>query len=253
MEFALDSATPCSASSCSANASSPNTFFAPVWQSSKLPRTPHTCTLRPRCVAICLNWMSLTPPSGYITAMDTPSRVAEALERGLARVARRGHEDEEVVVELSLLAQLSGACGEESRQALQRHVLERARGAVPQLQHVGVGRKRRDRADALVVEVVAVGLGHERFDGLGGQVDVERPVDTRRALGVGQLRQRRDVLQGELRDALGHVQPAARRQPVDDGFRERDGPGSSAPRIDVEVQSLVLRFLVEFARFDYPS
>ena len=73
MEFALDSATPCSASSFFANASSPNTFFAPVWQSSKLPRTPHTCTLRPRCVAICLNWMSLTPPSGYITPMDTPS------------------------------------------------------------------------------------------------------------------------------------------------------------------------------------
>ncbi len=64
MEFALDSATPCSSRSRAAKASSPNTFFAPVWQSSKLPRTPHTCTFSPRWVAICLNWMSLTPPSG---------------------------------------------------------------------------------------------------------------------------------------------------------------------------------------------
>ena len=64
--------------------------------------------------------------------------VAEALERRLAGVARRGHEDHEVVVELALLAQLRGARREELRQALQRHVLERARGAVPQLQHVGV-------------------------------------------------------------------------------------------------------------------
>ena len=57
--------------------------------------------------------------------------VAEALERGFARVSRGGYQDEEVVVELALLAQLGGACGEETRQALQRHVLERARGAVP--------------------------------------------------------------------------------------------------------------------------
>ena len=33
---------------------------------------PHLHVL-PRWVAICLNWMSLTPPSGYMTPMDTPS------------------------------------------------------------------------------------------------------------------------------------------------------------------------------------
>lgn len=83
---------------------------------------------------------------------------------------------------------------------------------------MGVGRKRRDGADALVVEVVAVSLGHKRFDGFGGQIHVERPIDARRALGVRQLGQRSDLVEGKLGDAFGHVQAAARGQAVDDGF-----------------------------------
>ena len=73
MELALDSATPWAASRRSANAASENTFLTPVWQSSKLPRTAHTCTFSPVCVTICLRWMSLTPPSGNSTPMRTPS------------------------------------------------------------------------------------------------------------------------------------------------------------------------------------
>ena len=67
MEFALESAILRSSISSRANASSPNTFLTPVWQSSKLPRTPQTDTFEPVVVTICLRWMSLTPPSGYST------------------------------------------------------------------------------------------------------------------------------------------------------------------------------------------
>ncbi len=73
MEFALDSATWWPSMNSAANASSPNTRFTPVWQSSKLPRTAHTCTFWPVVVTICLRWMSLTPPSGNSTPMRTPS------------------------------------------------------------------------------------------------------------------------------------------------------------------------------------
>ena len=63
--------------------------------------------------------------------------VLEALKCGFAGIARGGHQDKEGVVQFALLAQLSGACAEEIGQALQRHVLECASGAMPQLQHMG--------------------------------------------------------------------------------------------------------------------
>ena len=48
----------------------------------------------------------------------------EALKRRLARVAGGGHEDEVVVVEPALFAQLARCMLEEAGQALQGHVLE---------------------------------------------------------------------------------------------------------------------------------
>ena len=61
----------------------------------------------------------------------------ETLQGGLASVAGGGHEDHELVIERSLLAQLLGAGREEVGQALQGHVLEGTRRPVPQLQDVG--------------------------------------------------------------------------------------------------------------------
>ena len=61
----------------------------------------------------------------------------ETLQGGLAGVAGGGHEDHELVIERSLLAQLLGAGREEVGQALQGHVLEGTRRPVPQLQDVG--------------------------------------------------------------------------------------------------------------------
>ena len=73
MELALERAMRYSSSNFSANFSSAKACLTPVWQSSKLPRTAHTCTLSPVVVTICLRWMSLTPPSGNSTPMETPS------------------------------------------------------------------------------------------------------------------------------------------------------------------------------------
>ena len=162
-------------------------------------------------------------------------QVAEAFEGGLAGVSRRCHQDKEVVVELALLAQLGCRCAEEARQALQRHVLEGAGGAVPQLEDVGVGIKGGDGADALVVEVVAIGLGHQLVDHLGGKIDAEGLVDTRGALRIGQLSQLADLVERKLGDMLRNVQSAAICQAVDNGFGEFNGLVDASSRIDIAI------------------
>ena len=161
--------------------------------------------------------------------------VLEALERGLARIAGRRDEDHEVVVDPAFVMLLFDACREEARQALQRHVLERAGGAVPQLEHVRVGVERGDRADLGRVEVVAVDLFHEAVDNIVGKVDLERAVHVRGALGVGHPRQRQDLVHRHLGDGLGNVQSSARREAVDHGFGECGGLGRLAPRVDIQI------------------
>ena len=85
--------------------------------------------------------------------------VGEALERGLAGVAGGGDEDQVVVSSSSPRGALAlDRLREEERQALQRHVLERARRAVPQLEDPRAGDDLLDRRDALVVPLGAVGL-----------------------------------------------------------------------------------------------
>ena len=116
---------------------------------------------------------------------------------------------EEVVFELAALLLALDGLAEEQRHALERHVLERARGAVPQLEHVHAGDDLDDRRDALVVPLRAVRLLHEGVDALGGQVDAEAREDRGRAAPVGHLGEREDLRQRELRQRLGHVQAAA--------------------------------------------
>ena len=83
MEFALESETPCSESSFSAKAASPNTFLAPVWQSSKLPRTaPHVdvrSALRGHLAVLDV----AHPAVGIHDRDGDMGRVAEAFEGGL--------------------------------------------------------------------------------------------------------------------------------------------------------------------------
>ena len=113
--------------------------------------------------------------------------VAEALERGLARVAARGDQDEELVVEHTFSAQFRCALREAAGQALQGHILEGAGRAMPQLQDMCVLVKRGDGADGFVVEVRAICARHDAVDGLVGEVDVEALVNRRSALGVRQV------------------------------------------------------------------
>ena len=162
-------------------------------------------------------------------------QVAEAFEGGLAGVSRRCHQDKEIVVELALLAQLGCRCAEEARQALQRHVLEGAGGAVPQLKDMGVGIKGGDGADALVVEVVAIGLCHKLVYDLSGKVDAEGLVDACGALRIGQLSQLADLIERQLGDMLRNVQSAAICQAVDNGLGEFNGLVDASARIDIAI------------------
>ena len=65
--------------------------------------------------------------------------VGETVERRLARVAAGRHQDEEVQVGGAPGVRLLQRLGEEQRHALERHVLERERRAVPELEHVTAG------------------------------------------------------------------------------------------------------------------
>ena len=61
MELAEDRLTPLPSSSFSLPTAA-KMFFTPVCASSKLPRTAHTQTFSPACVAICACCTALTPP-----------------------------------------------------------------------------------------------------------------------------------------------------------------------------------------------
>ena len=141
------------------------------------------------------------------------------------------------VVELAAFAQLCGADAEEARQALQRHVLEGARRAVPQFEHVDVVAKRGDGADGLVVELAAVRLGCNLLELLVGQVDLESAVDPRSAFRIGELGEGADLVERQLGHALGNVQSAACSQAVDDGLGERDRTLGCSAGVDVTVVS----------------
>ena len=159
----------------------------------------------------------------------------ETLQGGLASVAGGGHEDHELVIERSLLAQLLGAGREKVGQALQGHVLEGARRPVPQLQDVGALVQRGNGADGLIIEIVAIGAAHELVDGLVGQIDVERLVDGGRPLGVGETRQSADLVKAQRRQLFGNVETAALGQAVDDGLGERHRLAGCSTRVHVQV------------------
>ena len=116
----------------------------------------------------------------------------EALKRRLARVAGGGHEDEVVVVEPALFAQLVRCMLEEAGQALQGHVLEGRGGSMEQLEHMDAVAQVHDGGDALVVELGAVGTGHEGVDCVVGDVDLKRAVHACGALGIGEFGERAD-------------------------------------------------------------
>jgi len=116
--------------------------------------------------------------------------VGEPLEGRLSRVPRGGHEDEVVIEHFAGAAAHRDRLREEQRHALERHVLESARRAVPELENVHVSADLDDWGDPFVVERCPVSGFHERVDLLRMHVDGERLVDAGGTSRVRKARQR---------------------------------------------------------------
>ena len=131
--------------------------------------------------------------------------VRETLEGRLAGVARRRDEDQ-VVVRLQPPgpASLHGLT-EEEREALQRHVLEGARGPVPELENERAGYDLFDGCDALVSPLLTICLAHECVDAGGRDVDAEPREHRGRASPVRHGLEGQDLRQCELGQLVGHV------------------------------------------------
>ena len=138
--------------------------------------------------------------------------VGKALQGRLAGVARGGNED----AHLPLLAALFQARRKQVRQDLQRHVLERARRPVPELE------KRRGviepvhRRNGRVIKLAAVGRGGEALQFGVRKLAQKRAHDRHGALLVGHAAQRLKLLRGHLRQRLRHEQAAVRREAAGD-------------------------------------
>ena len=159
--------------------------------------------------------------------------IGEAVERRNAGVAAGRDQDEEVEVGRALDVRLLQRLAEVERHALQRHVLERERGAVPELEHVQPRRHVADRGDLGIVEVGAVGPRRDRARLVGGHVQSERLVHGRRARVVRHIRQRHDLLHREAWQPLGDEQAAARGDALEDRLRERARPVDGAACVEV--------------------
>ena len=139
---------------------------------------------------------------------------AEPLQRGLARVAGGGHEDEHLLVHAGLLH----GQGHQPREHLQGHVLEGVGGAVPELEDVQVPHvlERRGAVPEALRGVGLAGAGAQLRLGKVGQI---RAHDLPRAVGIGLLRHVLDAAEREGRKALRHIQAAVRGEPGDDRLR----------------------------------
>ena len=142
----------------------------------------------------------------------------EAFKRRLARVAGGGHEDEVVVVEPALFAQLARRMLEEAGQALQGHVLEGRGGSMEQLEHMDAVAQVNHGGDTLVVKLGAVGAGHEGVDCVVGDVDLKCAIDARGALGVRKLGKRANLFDAHRGNLLGHEKAATGGNAFDDSL-----------------------------------
>ena len=113
--------------------------------------------------------------------------VLEALECGLARIARGGNENEEHMIDHAFFTELPGALAEEVRQALKRHIFEGARRSMPKLEHVGLLIERRDRTDVFGIESSPVGRLHQVLNRLIVKIGIECLVDLRSALRIRKI------------------------------------------------------------------
>ena len=140
--------------------------------------------------------------------------VRKAGERRGAGVAAGGGEDQDAVAAALLL---HGAA-HQLRQHRQRHVLERRRGAVEQLQHVLVPHLLQ-RGDLLYVKLVRIGALHAAVDLLLGVARQIRPQHAPGNLLEGRARQ---LLRRNLGKLLQCIQAAVRRDAAQHRLRAAD-------------------------------
>ena len=140
-------------------------------------------------------------------------RILKAFERRLAGIAGGRHQYDDI----PSAGGLRGRHPHQVRQDLQRHILERAGRAVPQLQDVHPFPELMQRCDRLAAEPFGrIGARRTVGDLLRGKVAQKQRENPFGALRIRQRRQRRDILPGKLRKALrkGRGQSPAPPSPV---------------------------------------
>ena len=196
---------------------SANKPFTRSWQSSKVPSIATLWTLGASTVVICRRCTS-RHPAGRMEHDDRQALPADAgVDRGGARVARRGDDDRAPVVPARQLGV------HQSAHELQRDVLERERRAVPQLEHVHVvARGRTSGHDVRMVERRRRPRSTRSCE--VGEVVDERPTSPTSPTSRRWSGQRRCA----RRQRLGDVQAAVARQALEQHVGE---PEHRAPRL----------------------
>ena len=159
--------------------------------------------------------------------------IGKPLQGSLAGIPARSHGDKVVVIRCTSGALLVHACREEDRQALQCHVLECARGPVPQLEHVHAIGDLDNRTDIGRVEVLVIRAPHELVDLLVIEVDAKALVHEGRALGIGHLGKRHDLVERHRGQLLGNEQATTGRHALEKGLAEGQGIVRVATRVDI--------------------
>ena len=149
--------------------------------------------------------------------------IRKALERRLARIARGCNEDEDRV----LLPRLCARCTHQLRQELQRHVLERARRAVPQLEHLEIADRTHGRTPH-IVKRMPIGAADAALQLLLRIVRQIEAKDAHGALLIGEIAERLDLGERHLRERGGHEESTVRGKPHEDCLRRGDAFRCSA-------------------------
>ena len=162
---------------------------------------------------------------GVEDAATRAGHVEEALERGLARVAARRHEDED----LARLSVLFAAERQQMGQQLQRHVLEGERRPVPELQGMRPAAHAHERRDGLAVKPRAIGAGDSCAQLLLPEIGQKAGEHRVGALLIAHRNEREEIRLREGGELCRDIQAAVGRKPAQDGHRGRNS-GSAARR-----------------------
>ena len=147
---------------------------------------------------------------------------AEGFDRRRARIARRRAHDG------GALAALLERMVHHAREQLHRHVLEGERGAVEEFEHEEIVADLRQRRHRRMAER-RVGLLQHVAE--GGRLDLVAHEGADDALGdppIGLAGEPGDLVRGNLRKALWHIEAAVARQPRQHGVGEREDRGFAA-------------------------